>query len=36
MEVIAELRYELPKVFRFHKEKTKDIAVDIYRFSHLA
>lgn len=36
MEVIAELRYELPKVFRFHKEKTKDIAVDIYRFSHIS
>jgi predicted RNA methylase len=32
---VAELRYELPKVFKFHREKSKDIAVDLYRFSHL-
>lgn len=35
LEVVAELRYELPKVFKFHREKSKDIAVDLYRFSHL-
>lgn len=34
MEVIAELRYELPKVHKFHKQKSKDIEVDLYRFSH--
>jgi rRNA N6-adenosine-methyltransferase METTL5 len=33
-EVLAELRYELPKVHKFHKQKTKDIEVDLYRFSH--
>ena len=34
MEVIAELKYELPKVHKFHKQKSKDIEVDLYRFSH--
>ena len=30
-EVIAELRYDLPKSYQFHKSKTKDIAVDLWR-----
>ena len=34
MEVVAELKYELPKVHKFHKQKSKDIEVDLYRFSH--
>jgi rRNA N6-adenosine-methyltransferase METTL5 len=33
-EVLAELRYELPKVHKFHKQKSKDIEVDLYRFWH--
>lgn len=36
IEVIAELKYELPKMHKFHKKKTKDIEVDLYRFTHLS
>lgn len=36
IEVIAELKYELPKVHKFHKQKSKDIEVDLYRFTHLS
>ncbi|ODM94046.1 Methyltransferase-like protein 5 [Orchesella cincta] len=31
-EVMAEVRYELPKTYRFHKEKSLDIAVDFWCF----
>eukprot|EP01121_Diplochlamys_sp_Union-15-3_P004156 TRINITY_DN14147_c0_g1_i1.p1 TRINITY_DN14147_c0_g1~~TRINITY_DN14147_c0_g1_i1.p1 ORF type:complete len:113 (-),score=16.77 TRINITY_DN14147_c0_g1_i1:37-375(-) len=31
-EVLAELRFNLPKTFYFHKEKTVDIEVDFIRF----
>ena len=34
MEVIAELKYDIPKTFKYHKEKSKDVFVDLYRFSH--
>lgn len=30
--VVAELRYDLPKLYGFHKQKTKDIQVDLLRF----
>ncbi|AWP13109.1 Methyltransferase-like protein 5 isoform 2 [Scophthalmus maximus] len=33
MEVIAELRYDLPASYKFHKKKTVDIQVDFLRFS---
>lgn len=33
--VIAELRYDLPQSYKFHKKKSVDIAVDLYRFSDL-
>lgn len=33
-EVIAELKYDIPKTFKFHKEKSKDIYVDLLRFTH--
>nr|XP_033800055.1 methyltransferase-like protein 5 isoform X1 [Geotrypetes seraphini]XP_033800058.1 methyltransferase-like protein 5 isoform X1 [Geotrypetes seraphini]XP_033800059.1 methyltransferase-like protein 5 isoform X1 [Geotrypetes seraphini]XP_033800060.1 methyltransferase-like protein 5 isoform X1 [Geotrypetes seraphini]XP_033800061.1 methyltransferase-like protein 5 isoform X1 [Geotrypetes seraphini]XP_033800062.1 methyltransferase-like protein 5 isoform X1 [Geotrypetes seraphini] len=33
MEVIAELRYDLPASFKFHKKKSVDIEVDFIRFS---
>ena len=36
MQVVAELRYDLPKVHKFHKQKSKDIEVDLYRFTHVA
>ncbi|KAA0715474.1 Methyltransferase-like protein 5 [Triplophysa tibetana] len=33
MEVIAELRYDLPASFRFHKKKSVDIQVDFIRLT---
>ncbi|XP_034549577.1 rRNA N6-adenosine-methyltransferase METTL5 isoform X2 [Notolabrus celidotus] len=33
MEVIAELRYDLPASYKFHKKKSVDIQVDFLRFS---
>lgn len=35
-EVIAELRFNLPFSYSFHKKKSVDIAVDLHRFSNLA
>lgn len=35
-EVIAELRFDLPHSYKFHKKKSVDIAVDLYRFWDLA
>lgn len=32
-EVLAELRYDLPASYRFHKKQTVDIEVDFFRFS---
>ena len=34
IEVLAELKYDIPKTHKFHKEKSKDIYVDLIRFSH--
>lgn len=31
-EVLAELRYDLPSTYKFHKKKSVDIEVDFYRF----
>lgn len=31
-EIVAQLRYDLPKTYRFHKKQSKDIEVDFYRF----
>ncbi|XP_063789577.1 rRNA N6-adenosine-methyltransferase METTL5 [Pseudophryne corroboree] len=33
MEVIAELRYDLPASYKFHKKKSVDIEVDFIRFA---
>uniref|UniRef100_A0A674JDG0 Methyltransferase 5, N6-adenosine n=1 Tax=Terrapene triunguis TaxID=2587831 RepID=A0A674JDG0_9SAUR len=33
MEVIAELRYDLPASYKFHKKSSVDIEVDLIRFS---
>jgi rRNA N6-adenosine-methyltransferase METTL5 len=33
-EVCAELNYELPKTMKHHKDKSRDIKVDLYRFAH--
>ncbi|EFP83109.1 uncharacterized protein PGTG_09062 [Puccinia graminis f. sp. tritici CRL 75-36-700-3] len=34
-EVIAEMRYDLPKTMKIHKHKTLDIAVDFWRFQRI-
>mmetsp|Transcript_7230 Transcript_7230/g.12018 ORF Transcript_7230/g.12018 Transcript_7230/m.12018 type:complete len:170 (-) Transcript_7230:58-567(-) len=34
LEVLAELKYDIPKTFSYHKQKSKDIYVDLYRFTH--
>lgn len=31
-QVLAQLRYDLPSSYVFHKQKTKDIEVDLWRF----
>lgn len=31
-QVLAQLRYDLPASYVFHKQKTKDIEVDLWRF----
>lgn len=31
-KVVAQLRYDLPASYAFHKQKTKDIEVDLWRF----
>ncbi|KAJ8271023.1 hypothetical protein GJAV_G00121900 [Gymnothorax javanicus] len=33
MDVVAELRYDLPASYKFHKKKSVDIEVDFVRFS---
>ncbi|OXU29862.1 hypothetical protein TSAR_003032 [Trichomalopsis sarcophagae] len=32
-EVVAELRYDLPQTYKFHKKKSVDVEVDFIRFS---
>jgi predicted RNA methylase len=34
MEVLAELKYDIPKTFKHQKMKSKDVFVDLYRFTH--
>ena len=36
LEVLAELKYDIPKTFKHQKLKTKDVFVDLYRFTHKA
>ena len=31
-EVLAELRYDLPPSYAFHRQRSTDIAVDLWRF----
>ncbi|XP_071475195.1 rRNA N(6)-adenosine-methyltransferase METTL5 isoform X3 [Marmota flaviventris] len=33
IDIIAELRYDLPALYNFHKKKSVDIEVDLIRFS---
>ncbi|XP_063821963.1 rRNA N6-adenosine-methyltransferase METTL5 [Ostrinia nubilalis] len=32
--VVAELRYDLPATYKFHKQQSRDIAVDLWRVYH--
>ena len=32
MEVMAQLRFDLPKTYKFHKKQSVDIEVDLIRF----
>ena len=34
LQVVAELNYDLPKTMRHHKDKSRDISVDLLRFAH--
>ena len=34
MEVMAELRFDLPATYKFHKQRSVDIEVDLIRFAH--
>ena len=36
LEVVAEVRYEIKKTFKHHRDKARDIEVDIYRLTHTA
>ena len=33
LEVLAEMKFDLPKTYQFHKQKNVDIKVDLYRFT---
>lgn len=30
--VVSEMRFDIPQMYKFHKKKSKDIAVDFLRF----
>ena len=30
-EVLAELKFDVPKIYKFHKDKSRDIMVDLIR-----
>ncbi|KAF3775144.1 Methyltransferase-like protein 5 [Nymphaea thermarum] len=32
-EVLCELRFDVPQMYKFHKKKEVDIAVDLWRFT---
>lgn len=34
IQVLAQLKYNLPSTYKFHKKKSVDIEVDFIRFSH--
>ena len=34
-QVVAELKYDIPKTFKHQKERSKDIAVDLLRFERM-
>jgi len=36
LEVVAQLRYDIPKTFRHQRERSRDVEVDLLRFSALS
>ncbi|KAJ6295903.1 hypothetical protein OIU78_023850 [Salix suchowensis] len=32
-EVLCELRFDVPRLYKFHKKREMDIAVDLWRFA---
>lgn len=33
-EVLAEMRFDIPKMYKFHKKKSADVEVDFWRLAH--
>jgi predicted RNA methylase len=33
LKVLAELRFDIPLMYAFHREQSKDVHVDLWRFS---
>jgi predicted RNA methylase len=33
-EVVAELKFDIPKAYKFHKKESLDVMVDLLRFEH--
>ena len=34
-QVVAELKYDLPNTYKFHKKKSVDVEVDFIRFERI-
>ena len=34
VEVVAELKFDIPKAYKFHKKESHDILVDLLRFEN--
>lgn len=35
-EVVAQLRFDIPQMYRFHKRESVDVEVDLWRFDSIA
>lgn len=33
-EVVAELAFDIPQMYSFHRKRSKDVEVDLVRFAH--
>lgn len=33
-EVVAELKFDIPKAYKFHKKESMDVMVDLLRFEN--
>lgn len=34
VQIVFTIRYDIPKMYHFHKQSSKDIEVDLIRFTH--